>query len=750
VLHRRSLVMTTALLLVGLVPVPALAAGDAAPATAGTADDMVSGHIDEKRMRHLPDPDRAPASAFAADDPAPPTPPAGVGDERTWAALDLAKNSDHPKDYTLRGIGEHIEVWVASDEDDVSSGIRFPGDDCRNDERVVITDDQVNHLINEYDANMLPVLSEAFSTAPPRDGSGATVTGRYEVPPDYYRGEGDNVVVLVDNIRDPNFYDTNLAANTATYTAGFFYSVFNRYFDRNVMTIDAYDWLHRTGANPPDEPIPGDLCRSKPARPFSYESTFAHEYQHLLEAYEDADETSWVNEGLSMYAEQITGYASPDVPVTETGFDSYIQCLLGNSRTQTPANPNPRDGGAENSLTWWGDQGEGSEILCDYGAGFAFMLYLEARYGQAFVSALHRDDRPGLDSLGALLRERGSVDTVPVVLHRFQAMLAVDAALEHRRSSFRGDRAAYSVPALHAAVNWANPNSYQTPGAPPNGADYVRLRGRDGRFLSTAGLRTLDFDGASALAPEPLGWTVATDPPDHAGDPALFSGAAPNLDRAAIGTVAVPTADPSLTFETRWDTEPGWDFAVVQVSTDDGETWTSLANEATTTDHEAGADAAIVTHLPGFTGDGKAWTTQRFDLSRWAGQTVLVSFRMLTDGGFQGEGWWIDDIAIGGRALSDGSTTEGWRSATQVRPVAVAGFTVQLVGYPSGGRGSVFVLPITLDADFDARVRVPSLWRRYGADVVAVLVSYDEPTEAVRQYAPYTLRANGVVQPGGS
>jgi hypothetical protein len=29
------------------------------------------------------------------------------------------------------------------------------------------------------------------------------------------------------------------------------------------------------------------------------------------------------------------------------------------------------------------------------------------------------------------------------------------------------------------------------------------------------------------------------------------------------------------------------------------------------------------------------------------------------------------------------------------------------------------------------------------------VVAYDEPTELVQQYAPYTLTVNGVVQPGG-
>src|SRR5262245_26963303 len=42
---------------------------------------------------------------------------AAIGDQRTWLALDDAFNVIYFKNYTLRGIGDHIEVWVASDSD---------------------------------------------------------------------------------------------------------------------------------------------------------------------------------------------------------------------------------------------------------------------------------------------------------------------------------------------------------------------------------------------------------------------------------------------------------------------------------------------------------------------------------------------------------------------------------------------------------------------------------------------------------
>src|SRR6187397_290265 len=43
--------------------------------------------------------------------------PPVVGEERIWLGYDDVSGTIFPKLYTLRGIGDHIEVWVASDKD---------------------------------------------------------------------------------------------------------------------------------------------------------------------------------------------------------------------------------------------------------------------------------------------------------------------------------------------------------------------------------------------------------------------------------------------------------------------------------------------------------------------------------------------------------------------------------------------------------------------------------------------------------
>lgn len=672
-----------------------------------------------------------------------------VGDEKTWLALDDANGEIYFKDYKLKALGRYSEIWVANDIDLVSSKLNFQAGDCRNGERTRVTRRQARYLARQFDEVIYPRASRWFSVAPRRNGRAALLYDFFDIPPSYWSsgpGGGKRIVVLVDNVRDDNFYDFDNSQGLS-YIAGFFFSVFNDYMDRNIMTIDGYDWLHRTRANPPDDPVPGDLCASAPARPYLYEGVFAHEYQHLLMHYEDPDEVNWVNEGLSDWAQTLTGYVDPSLPIADPGFDSHIQCFLGYLGVQTPANPNPRAGGPENSLTAWGDQGD-EEILCDYGAAYTMMEFLAGRYGRAFMSGLHRNDGNGFAGLQELLAGRG--DNASGVLLDWAAMVALDHVLDSGAALQGGGAKRLRAPTLDASINFDTPHSYDTPGAPPNGSDYVRLRDAGGSYLGAGELSSLSFSGALTLPPRPVEWTIDASPPDHGGNPALYTGSGPNFDRSIVRTVEVPVSDPTLSFETYYDTEQFWDFGFVQVSTDGGETYTSLANENTTSEHDPGAIPAVVENLPGFTGSSAGWTTQTFDLSAFAGQTIQLAFRYITDSGVDLPGWWIADVRVGGSLLSDGSTIGGWSSMTEVFPIPVQGWRLQLVAFDAEGERAWRAL-VPLADDFTVTLEASALAALVGdsAEVVAALVMYDDPSEALADYAPYELVVNGVAQPGG-
>jgi hypothetical protein len=443
-----------------------------------------------------------------------------VGTQLFWPAIDATHEGVtgiYLKQYTLRAVGQHIEVWVASGNDGVSSGTAFPNGDCRNDtaDSTAVTDDQVKALINEFDNNMYPKETATFSTPKDRPGTN-TIPGIAALGVDF-AGDAGHTVTLVDNVRDPNFYDF---PKNKTYIAGFYAPIFNVLTDRNVMTIDAFDWIHRTGANPKNEPSE-DLCKSRPARPRAYEGVFAHEWQHLLQNYQDPQEATWVNEGLSDFAIGLVGYGDTRRNVHQTHAESHIFCFHGYGTVKGPSNPNPNDcGGAENSLTMWQDEGTGSEVLADYGNAWSFMQFLADRYGRDFMSDLHKDGADqGLKGVQTQLDKYAKGTTLAQLLHDYQLMNLLDHYASQKGAQVKGIPASrITTKSLDSTINLDNPTSYKMPGVGPNGADYILLKDGDKPMPGKA-LRKFDFLGNATVAGSPTDDPTVTIPPstDSAG-----------------------------------------------------------------------------------------------------------------------------------------------------------------------------------------------------------------------------------------
>ncbi|MEP9361785.1 peptidase M6 [Nocardioides sp. CN2-186] len=672
-----------------------------------------------------------------------------VGDTRSWLANDDTTGEIYRKDFVLRGIGDHIQVWVAADT-------TFPAGDCRNDLGLTdVTDAQVDSFIHEFDTNIYPKESASFSVPPSLDGTNNLIPGpKPESAPDYYQvspDQADDIVTLVDNVRDANYYDPS-TPDGQTFIAGFFYSTFNQYLDRNIMTIDASDWLHRTGDNPPDDsadPAYIECAKSQGyTRPYGaphahdYEGTFAHEYQHLLESYVDADETSWVNEGLSDYAQSLVGYVDTTLPPTAPDADSHIGCFEG----YLPESY----GGAENSLTLWQDQG-GPEVLCDYGAAYSFMMYLYSHYGEKFMSALHRQPANGIKGLNKVLKQFDAPKGGKQTIHDWMVTMALDSAIDKSGKVNGGSKKFFTASDLNASINWGNTQSYDSPGAPPNGADYVRL-GKPGHWLSANKIDRISFKGGKTLAPEKVEWSVDSTPPDATtedttcgavedgtGATALYAGCGENLDRSIVRPVTVPAAGGTLSFQALWDTEEGWDFGFVQASTDGGKTWKSLSTEDTTDEHDPGAVSNVVAEMPGFTGDSGEWKTENADLSAYAGKKILIGFRYITDPGVNESGFWVRDIHVGGTTLPSDSLA-GWKTITQVVPVSVPDWTVQLVGIADNK--VTWYHKLKIDKSFEGSIKGKDLQKALGgkkATTVAALVTMDDPSESITQYGKYQL-----------
>jgi bacillopeptidase F (M6 metalloprotease family) len=220
----------------------------------------------------------------------------------------------------------------------------------------------------------------------------------------------------------------------------------------------------------------------------------------------------------------------------------------------------------------------------------------------------------------------------------------------------------------------------------------------------------------------------------------------------------VPTANPTLTFKGKYDLEEHWDYGFVQISTDGGNTYTSVACSHTNSDNVPNAHPLVLKYVPGYSGVQSTFQTETCNLSAYAGKTVILLFRGVTDWGTLGndadpanDGWFVDDITLGGTLISDGTSLAGWRSETEIQPIKVAGWTIQLVGYRSDGRTPAVLGSVPVAGGFTASLDKGKLRRIIGddADVVAAIVTYDEPTESVQQYPRYELRVNGTLQPGG-
>jgi hypothetical protein len=162
-----------------------------------------------------------------------------------------------------------------------------------------------------------------------------------------------------------------------------------------------------------------------------------------------------------------------------------------------------------------------------------------------------------------------------------------------------------------------------------------------------------------------------------------------------IDLTGVTAADkPALSTRLLWDTEPGYDHAVVEAHTAGADDWTTLpeaggaTSDAVPTECEAGflvgehpwlrhyltvaASGCTATGTSGawhsLTGASSGWQQVDFDLSAYAGKTVEVSLSYITDPGTGGHGVLADDasLVVGGTATE----TEGFEASLGAWSVA--------------------------------------------------------------------------------
>ncbi|MEQ6378205.1 immune inhibitor A [Bacillaceae bacterium S4-13-56] len=529
-----------------------------------------------------------------------------VGKVVPWIIADNFSGGYYFKNFTLKGVGKYGEVWVANN-------LSYPEGDPRNEAGIAeVTDEQVNYLLNEFDTKMYEQEVEFFGAPMERKGEHGYLPE--------YQDDAGRVVILVDNILDENYFDPNYPS----YIAGYFSSTISDLSDRNVMTIDSLDWANRTG---PDA-----------ARPFLYEGTFAHEFQHLLHRDSDSAEENFINEGLSDFAQYLVGYGHSD---------SHVNFIMENLK---------------NSLTLWEDQG-GLQILGDYGIAYLFQLYLYEQYGQEFIQKEFKNQLQGIDSINAVLEEMGGDRDFNDVYQDFMLALMLDG-------KYQGDGGTYNFDSINV-----NPNL----DAAVESDLYAPAWGTDVKFITPdKKIDHLYFKGIDFLG---TSWTTVTD--SEKGE-VLWGNEGHQADNFLIKELDLTgETNPVLSFETKYLIEEQWDFGAVQVSTDNGETWVSLENENTRSDVVEDGHPNVKANLPGFTGDSGGWTTESFDLSEYAGQEILLGFRYMTDWAYNDPGWYLSNLMLNGENIDPMTSTDGFMSLAEATKNYV-NYQVSFVGYMKG------------------------------------------------------------------
>lgn len=553
-----------------------------------------------------------------------------VGNQKIFFYLDDYRGSYYLSYFTLRAIGDKAEVWV-------QNNLGWRTGDPR--PMPVVTDAQVAYLLDQFQTNMLPKETAFFRAADAHDGSNSTLSvPAYGIGPGYYYDETGRTIILVENVRDANYYSPSYPS----YIAGFFTSAFEQYFDRNVISIDAYDWANRVGPNT----SPWRPADTSKWRPYMYEGTFAHEYQHLLHSDADPDEETWVNEGCADFAQFLCGYGHPD---------SHVKDAINKP---------------ENSLVLWGDQGD-LDILSDYGHAYLWTLYLNDKFGSPLIQAIFNNPENGIAGVNAALQGAGIDRTFADLYRDWAVALLVDSKTP---GSGRYDFSSININLNIGTPDAPNPEAYASPGVQPWGTDYIWIPG------SPKDLLKLNFNGVDYNL-FPTNWSSV--------DGALYSGGGDEIDNWAIFPA---TGGGILTIDTKYDIEAGWDFGFVQVSTDGGQTWTSLSNDYTVGQPIDGYYPTVLANLPGLTGVLADWTPMSFDLSAYAGKSILVAFRYVTDWGANGNGvfdqpgWYIDNVKVDGTLVSDGSSVAPFKDLSELFPVD-NNFVVTFVGFKNKGMG---------------------------------------------------------------
>lgn len=364
-----------------------------------------------------------------------------------------------------------------------------------------------------------------------------------------------------------------------------------------------------------------------------YESVLAHELQHMIHWHQDRNESIWVNEGLSQYVKDVTGFPQ-DM--------SFVSAFMNRPDTQLN--------------TWNIDPGNNAN---HYGASYLLMRYLSQRYGAEFIRTLvaqPADSIAGIEqALGAanLPTDFAGVfaDWVIANYANQPTALGQDVIYGYRDFQFPGPVTEQIYESYPVAATESTVNNFAT--------DYIRLDGAGNVVVTFTGQTETRLFPTQPPTAAPLWWSNRGDMADAT--------LTRHFDLRGLA------ADTPVQLEVNmwWDLEKNLDYGYVLAS-HDGRKWEMLAGQRTTSENPTGNSFGV-----GYTGVSRLtlsetaaeqppeWVSEQFDLSAYAGGDLWLRFEYITDDGINGAGWLIDDLRIPAlNYIADfAEDVSGWESA---------------------------------------------------------------------------------------
>ena len=427
---------------------------------------------------------------------------------------------------------------------------------------------------------------------------------------------------------------------------------------------------------------------------FAY-SVLAHEFQHMIHWYRDRNEASWINEGFSELAVFLNDY--------EVGSDYDF---ISNPDLQLNDWPNDK-----------------KATLPHYGAAFLFLTYFMDRFGEEATQALFTQPANGLESVDEVLREfdikdpltGGTIMADDVFLDWALTNYVMDEGITDGRYIYHNYSNAPQAEETETIDSC--PQSEFTRDVHQYGTDYIRI--------TCAGDYTLHFEGST------LARVIPSDP--FSGKYAFWSNRGDESDMTLTRTFDFSDVEGplALTYWIWYDLEEDYDYVYVEASLD-GKRWQILTTPSGTLEDPSGNSYGW-----GYNGASGGWFQESVDLSKFAGHEVQIRFEYVTDAAINGEGIFLDDIALQetGYFSDFEDDAGGWKANGWARIQNVLPQTYQLALISLGETKAVTIIPVPAESMVDIPLHL-------GGEVEEAVLVVTGTTRYTRQKAAYRIEIN--------